>query len=306
MKKKFMAMLLSMTMVLSMGITGFAQEVTATITDKEEQSADAGTEEEGMNNSDAEEEATGEITSSEETSGKVYVALGADLTEDQKAVVLSLMGISDLSEAEVCTVTNSDEHDYLDKYFDSSVIGTKSLSSVCIREAAEGSGINVTTYNISTCTETMYENALATAGLEDADIIVAAPTPISGTSALVGVSKALGAKGVKLDMDKLDAAINELAVTGSITSIDPELAAEIISEVKDTLIEGGYTDAESIGALVDELCEQYSVTLTDDEKSQIVDFAVKLVKAEQVKSGITAVFSNIGSFFSDLFSKLFG
>lgn len=302
-----MAMLLSMTMILSTGITGFAQEVTATITDKDEQSPLAGNEIEGMGNSDAQEPLADIISAAEnEDERKTYVALGADLSEEQKAVVLSLMGVTDLSNAEVCVVTNADEHKYLDNYFDSSVIGTRSLSSVCIREAEKGSGINVTTYNISTCTAAMYENALETAGVEDADIIVAAPTSISGTSALVGVSKALGAKGVKLDMDKLDAAINELAVTGSITSIDPDLAAELIGAVKDTLIAGGYTDEASISGLVDELCAKYQVTLTDDEKKQIVSFCVKLVKAEQLKSGIGAVFKNIGNFFSDLFSKLFG
>lgn len=36
----------------------------------------------------------------------------------------------------------------------------------------------------------MYKNALTTAGITDADIIVAGPKPISGTAALVGIFEA--------------------------------------------------------------------------------------------------------------------
>lgn len=238
--------------------------------------------------------------------GKTTVALGKDLSPDQQATVLSLLGISDLSACDVVYVTNDDERKALGNYFSDGTIGTKSLSSVAITETEPGSGINVTTYNINTCTVQMYTNALETAGVKDANIVVAAPTPISGTSALVGVSKAYGEiTGSSIDREKLDAAINEIAVTGSITSVDPDDAAILIAQIKDELKKGGYTDAESISGLIDELSVQYGFTLTASEKQQIIDLCLKLLKADKVQSSVGSTIEKVGGFFSGLFGKLF-
>lgn len=108
---------------------------------------------------------------------KPILALGADLSAEQRTTVLGILGVSeaDLANYDVIYVTNQEEHQYLDAYLSSSVIGTRALSSVLIRPADEGAGLNVTTYNISYCTIDMYTNALLTAGLEDADVYVAAP-----------------------------------------------------------------------------------------------------------------------------------
>ena len=117
---------------------------------------------------------------SKKSDKKGFIALGADLTADQKATVLATRGISeaDLGDYEIVTTTNKEEHDSLDKYIDPGLIGTKSLSSVLVKPAESGHGVVVTTNNINFCTTNMYRNALITAGVSDADIMVAAPTPI--------------------------------------------------------------------------------------------------------------------------------
>ena len=99
-----------------------------------------------------------------------YVALGADLKESERATVLKLLGITEeeLKDYDVITVTNEDEHQYLDEYLEASVIGTRALSSVMVVGKDAGNGINVNTSNISYCTPGMYRNALITAGVEDA------------------------------------------------------------------------------------------------------------------------------------------
>ena len=106
-----------------------------------------------------------------------YLALGADLSEQEKATVLSLLEVdsSQLDQYTIVEVTNAEEHEYLGAYLDKSVIGTRSLSSVVVEQTEEGSGIQVTTSNISYCTTDMYQNALATAGLQNAEIRVAGP-----------------------------------------------------------------------------------------------------------------------------------
>ena len=105
-------------------------------------------------------------------SDKPYLALGADLKEDEKAKVLELLDIKeeDLDNYTVVTVTNADEHKYLDSYLSASMIGSRALSSVKVVDKEKGNGLKVTTKNITYCTQIMYQNALATAGVEDADI----------------------------------------------------------------------------------------------------------------------------------------
>ena len=106
---------------------------------------------------------------------KPYLSLGADLTPDQRATVLGFMGIelTDLDKYDVVYVNNDEEHKYLDSYISKSEIGTRSLSSVLITEDKKGAGLSVSTHNINYCTVGMYKNALATAGIADAKIIVA-------------------------------------------------------------------------------------------------------------------------------------
>ena len=123
---------------------------------------------------------------------KPYLALGADLTADQQHTVLSYMGIeaADFDKYDVVYVSNAEEHQYLDSYVPKKQIGTKALSSVLVSLADSGNGLKVSTYNINYCTAGMYKNALATAGVEDANVIVAGPFPLSGTAALVGTFEA--------------------------------------------------------------------------------------------------------------------
>lgn len=134
-----------------------------------------------------------------------YVSLGADLNAQERETVLRLLDVTeeDLKKYTVATVTNQDEHDFLDSYLDKSVIGSRALSSVLVEGKKDGNGINVKTKNITYCTPGMYENALATAGIKDADIVVAGPFNISGTAALVGAIKSYeNMTGEKVNTEK--------------------------------------------------------------------------------------------------------
>ena len=148
-----------------------------------------------------------------------YLALGADLSESEKSTVLNLLGVdaSQLDQYMIVTVTNADEHAYLDAYLDASVIGSRALSSVVVEKKEEGTGIKVKTSNISYCTTGMYQNALATAGLENAEVRVAGPFNISGTAALVGAMKAYGEMtGETINPENADAATEELVITSEL------------------------------------------------------------------------------------------
>ena len=259
---------------------------------------------------------------------KPYLALGADLSDDQKNTVLSLMGIdpANLANYNVTYVTNEQEHQYLDSYVDSSKIGSKSWSSVVIVKRKKGNGLNISTNNITYCTVGMYKNALTTAGITDADIIVAGPKPISGTAALVGIFEAYEAMtGEAVQDNVVDAALNELVVTGeleaSIQGLTDQEVEEFIAYIKSLIAEKGLTDEKSINEAINEACDKYGVTLSDDERQKIVDLLLKITSLGIDLSGLvdyaaslynsfknggssSGIIASIGNFFGNIFSAI--
>lgn len=236
------------------------------------------------------ENVTGELVTDEEDdhvvieeSDRPYLALGSNLTAEQQQTVLDLMGIdsSQLDQYDVVYVTNEEEHTYLDQYISASQIGTKSLSSVVIVKKESGNGINISTKNINYCTVGMYKNALVTAGIEDADIIVAGPMPISGTAALVGVFKAYQEiTGDEIPQENVDTALNELVLTGELSEAFGENTEVegLIAYIKQKIAEENLDpqDEESIDAIIDDACEQFDVQLTEEQKQEVLGLAKKL------------------------------
>ena len=268
-------------------------------------------------------------------SSDTYVSLGADLTAEQRATVLQYFGLTeaDLAEIEVAQITNAMEHQYLDNYLPASVIGTKALS--CVRvDKTDSRGIRVTTHNISYCTEGMYQNALTTAGIENADVTVAAPFSISGTAGLVGAMQAYqGVTGKKINEENADAAIQELVTTGELgETLGNENAENVIAIVKQKVAESKGASDEEILQMIDEGCAEIGVTLTDAEKQQVLALMKKIAKLDldtdklieqagniydrlkdlgvdvsdldkdSLLSGLAKIFNGIVNFFKGLFS----
>ena len=212
---------------------------------------------------------------------KPYVALGADLKESERAKVLELLGVTEaeLKDYDVVTITNEDEHKYLDSYLDAGVIGTRALSSVMVVGKEAGNGINVNTNNISYCTSGMYRNALITAGVEDADITVAGPFSISGTAALVGAIKAYETMtGEEVPEVNLDAANNELVITGEIVESvgDPEKVEQLMALVKQEVAEGAVSGSEDIKNLVKQAADELEIRLSDEDRDKITGLMDKI------------------------------
>jgi uncharacterized protein YpuA (DUF1002 family) len=223
------------------------------------------------------------MSASAQEEGKIVVALGADLTEGQKASVLELMGITNdqLAGYDVVYVTNAQEHQYLDEYLSSSVIGSKSLSSVMLKKLAPGSGVTVTTKNINYCTTGMYRNALLTAGVEDTEVIVAAPSQISGTAALIGAVKAYEKmEGTTISDASLSSALDELITTGEIAkaaqNVNSDDIEKLIAYIKEKVANGELETDEDIRAAVEEGEARFGVSLTKEEIQRIVDLMNKL------------------------------
>ena len=251
--KKGIAVLITAVMVLGFAMSAYGEEVQGTLEDEE-------------------------ITIDE--GDKPFLSLGADLKTGDRAEVLRLLGLSeeDLDDYDVIEVTNAEEHEYLGEYIPADKIGTRALSSVVVMEGKRGSGIKVTTKNINYCTAGMYENALATAGVKDAEVIVAGPFEISGTAALLGAIKAYSVMtGDKIEEDVIDGAINEIVTTGELEEAigDSEEIEGMVAYLKEQIANSDMTDDEMRGA-IEEAADKFDVSLTQDQIDQLMELLKKL------------------------------
>ncbi|HAJ73249.1 MAG TPA: DUF1002 domain-containing protein [Lachnospiraceae bacterium] len=235
--------------------------------------------------------------------GQTCVSLGADLNPSQREHVLSLMNLTeaDLANCTVVTVTNDEEHAAYDAYLPQEVIGGNSLSSAKVVAKEEGNGINVATQNISYCTVEMYQNALVTAGVRNADVIVAGPERISGTAALLGITKAYETMtGESLKAEGVDTAANELVITSELGEElgDQEKAAKLIATLKEAVAEG-IDDEEDISELIDKAAQELDITLTEEQKNQIMELMRKISRLnldkEELKSQVKDLYETLKS-----------
>ena len=219
---------------------------------------------------------------------KPYLVLGADLNADQLATVLDLLGVEDPANYQqnynVYYTTNEEEYQYFGDYLDASVIGSKAYSSILLTPREKGQGNSITTHNISYCTVEMYQNALITAGVSDVNLVVAGPTNISGTAALVSAMKAYEIMtGETLSEQSMDAANNELVLTGEVGQEigDSTKAAELIAALKNEVFANGkdVTDQEIEDAL-DRICQEMGITLDDATRQEIIDLIKKIASTD--------------------------
>lgn len=222
--------------------------------------------------------------------------IGADLTPDQVALVYQAFGVQQGSVIQL-SVTNAEERAYLEGYVDSSIIGTRSISCVYVELLGSGAGMNVTTSNITWCTPEMYISALATAGITDARIIVAAPFEVSGTAALTGIYKAYeDMTGQKLDNIAKLVSTQELTITGELAQeIGSMDSTSIVQDLKMMLDETQNMTDDQIRQQIIQIAAQYNVTLTDTQINQLITLCRSLegLDADQLKSRVEEVQSTL-------------
>lgn len=124
-----------------------------------------------------------------ESYGNTIAIMGQDITDDERRIVLRLIGVeeTDFESYIVVPVTIQQEREYLKGQIDADLLGSASKSCLLITPTAPGSGLKISLYNIDYCTEEMYREALQSVGITDADVVIAAARKSSGTSALTGI-----------------------------------------------------------------------------------------------------------------------
>ncbi|WP_188802621.1 DUF1002 domain-containing protein [Sporolactobacillus putidus] len=263
--------------------------------------------------------------------GDVVVTLGADLTPAQRTSILNEMSV-DPQTTKIIDVTNNEEHQYLDKYLSPSQIGTRAISSSKITLGQPGSGLTASTNNITYVTKDMYINALATAGVKDANVYVTAPFPVSGTAALTGLIKAYETSTGKVIPEANKQVANEEVVTtaqlGSQPGIGKDKATQLVTAIKDNIAKNAPKSRADIEKIVRDSAQQVNVNLSDADVQKLVDLFDKMrslninwnqvgsqmqqlkdqigrmANSSQAKGFMAQVLSAIGNFFNAIFNAL--
>ena len=213
--------------------------------------------------------------------GDKRVTIGADLSADEIAAVYKIFGVN-RGDVEELSVTNADERQYLGGLVDESAIGTRAISCTYLEVLPAGQNITVETHNITYCTAQMYISALATAGVTDAKVVVAAPFGVSGTAALTGIYKAYEViTGEPLDETAKEVSSQELSVTAELAQeIGAADSVEIVNQIKLITDETVNMDDAELREQIIEIAENYDVTLSENQIEQLIELTRALEKLD--------------------------
>lgn len=219
------------------------------------------------------------LTIPAKTAQKAVVTWGADLSAQDKAKVVRLMGIQPSKEPlRELSVTNTEEHALLGETVPPQYLGTRALSSAYVRPLQAGSGLQVSTHNITWVSRRMFAQALVTGGVRDAQVIVAAPVPVSGTAALTGIFKAFeAAVDEELPEQAKRIAGQELYITKEVgESIGHEKASRLMEKLKEDVVRRNLSDKAEITQLIYRLEAELGIKLSDADREKLADLMAKI------------------------------
>lgn len=206
--------------------------------------------------------------------GVPIVVYGANLSEQEKETVKKALRVDQEQEIDEISVSGQD----LAKYISDSNPSSRMYSSAKITRQDEGKGLVisiVTPENITQVTTEIYANAMLTAGIEDAIVEIAAPKPVTGHSALVGIYKAYEVKtGETLDTERTDVANEELSLATKIAEnagIDDAKVAELLTEIKKDIAELKPATKEDVQKIVEDQLSKLEINLSEQDRQLLVD-----------------------------------
>lgn len=208
------------------------------------------------------------------------VSLGADLTTEQKEAILKKFGVTE-NEVNIIKVSIQDVKEHL-KGTNNKNIGTKAISSAYVKLLPEGEGIFVDTHNVTLVTKEMYANALVTAGVKDAEVMVAAPFKVTGTTALTGIMMAFEeATGEKLSDEAKKTANEELELTQNIgDEIGSDKATELIQRIKTEIVKQKIETPEDIRQVIINIANELNIKLSEEQIDQILKLMERISKLD--------------------------
>ncbi|SCH53360.1 DUF1002 domain-containing protein [Romboutsia sp. Marseille-P6047] len=234
--------------------------------------------------------------------GTRVVTLGANLSTEQRATMLKYFGVNE-NEVVIVEVNNQEERKYLEGVATEAQLGKKTYSCAYVEPTKSGSGINVKTANITWATSSMIASIMSTVGIEDANVVAAAPFPVSGTGMMTGIMKAFeDATGEPLDEDKKEIASEELIITGDLADeiggeSGQDKATGIINDIKTEIIKNNTSDTVQIAETINNITNNYNITLTSEQQKQIEELMAKIAQQDydynSIKNALNSVKDNV-------------
>lgn len=251
--------------------------------------------------------ASAETKAINEKLGVPIVVYGANLSEAEKETVKTALRVEEEPEIDEISVSGND----LVKYLKNSNSSSRMYSSAKITRQDEGKGLVisiVTPDNITQVTAEMYANAMLTAGIEDAIVEVAAPKPVTGHSALVGIYKAYEAKtGETLDIERTDVANDELSVATSIAEsagISDAQVAELLTEIKKAIAEKQPATREEVQKIVEDQLAKLDIKLSEADRQLLIDLMDRISKLDIDFSKLSDQLSDLSKTIEEKFTAL--
>jgi len=251
---------------------------------------------------------------------------GEKLNDSQRAEVREILDISNSETVEEYDVTGQDHADYINGNPNSNM-----YSSARIVLENEGTGIKVnivTPENITEVTGAMYENALLTAGAENATVDVVSPVQVSGHSALTGIYKAFDVEGEQLDKERMELANEELNVATDLAEsgdMTQEEVGTLLTEIKQMIAEQNPATREDVEQIVSEQLSKLEINLSEADRQMLtdlfdkmrdlnIDFGAVRDQLEDIANSITdkaeelgldaGFWEKVANFFSEIFQAL--
>lgn len=243
-------------------------------------------------------------TGIDERLGVPVVVYGANLSDAEKESVKKSLEVAKEAEVEEISVDGND----LVKYINDADSKARMYSSAKITRQDAGKGLVVkivTPENITKVTADMYANAALTAGVEDAIIEIAAPKPVTGHSALVGIYKAYEKTGETLDTDRTDVANDELNLATRFSeSIDGDKVSQLLTELKKQISEQNPATREDVERIVSEQLGKLNIQLNEADRQLLIDLMDKIRSLDIDFSKLSTQLSEMGDKIKEKFGDI--
>lgn len=218
------------------------------------------------------------------------VSIGADLTEEEKALMLRYFGLTGDNSVQKIEVTNQDEVSHLSGYIPREQIGTRTVSCAYINPTESG-GIRVKTANLQYVTANMIASTLADLGIQNCEVVSACPFQVSGTGALTGIIMAYEtATGETIDDAKKQVATQEIVVTKEVAQDIGTIQAEyLIGQAKKEALNQNLSTTQEIQGVVVDLAEKNDIQITQQQAESITSLTQNIVNQDYGDTYITNI-----------------
>ena len=220
------------------------------------------------------------VAAGQGSSGPKVVTYGADTTATERQELAQLFGVD--PSAQAATVTTQDMLTTLQGTGLPVAPTDQSISSSALTCLNRGDGLTVRTQNITRIPAPVYANAMVTAGVGDATVLIAAPAakPVTGETALVGVLRAYPQcqAGRQPEQPRVDLAYEQIARTTALAGPGGDLtkAGAAMAQAAQPVITGQARDDVAIDNTLVAALGQQGLEVAPPQRAETVTFLKKL------------------------------